>query len=67
MRLDCIGAEMNPHGPDLLVYDRPQSSLWRDAWSEHDHVVSEGGVEPFAYPIDGTNPWLDVAGQEGEW
>jgi hypothetical protein len=36
----------------------------RNAWSGHDHVVFEGGLEPLAYLIDGADPWLHVAGQE---
>jgi hypothetical protein len=30
-------------------------------WSDHDHFVSEGGLEPFAYiTAAGTDPWLSV-------
>jgi hypothetical protein len=30
-------------------------------------VVSEGGLEPFAYLLGGADPWLDVAGQKAMW
>jgi len=41
--------------PATMIYER------HNRWSDHDHFVSEGGLEPLAYILAGASkPWLSV-------
>jgi hypothetical protein len=53
--------ELNPYACDLRFHRLLVSHKRYKCWSGHDHLVSEGGVEPLAYiTAAGTDPWLSV-------
>src|SRR6266487_2863602 len=47
------GTELNPHVPDLRRSEELDEAYRQIGWSDHDHSVSEGGLEP---PFSGFHP-----------
>jgi hypothetical protein len=53
--------ELNPYVCDLRFHQLLVSLKRYKRWSDHDHSVSEGGLEPLAYVLTaGGDPWLSV-------
>ena len=52
-------SEMNPHVPELRVHERSTDRETQKPRSVHDHLVSEGELEPVAYILAAcAEPWL---------